>query len=58
MLKDEIEKKIKKNLKLIYQIYNPGLEIRIKKSNVKKKLKKKPFKKICSRERCFVRRKH
>jgi len=41
MLKDEIEKKIKKNLKLIYQIYNPGLEIRIKKSNIKKKIKKK-----------------
>jgi hypothetical protein len=43
MLKDEIEKKIKKNLKLIYQIYNPGLEIRIKKFNIKKKIKKKTF---------------
>jgi len=36
MLKDEIEKKIKKNLKLIYQIYNPGLEIRIKNPILKK----------------------
>jgi translation elongation factor EF-G len=40
-----LKKKLKKNLKLIYQIYNPGLEIRIKKSNIKKKIKKKTLKK-------------